>query len=333
MRLLVVLVAAAALICGGFYEWARTRASATGASQPNVAGRISLLTEAVAYVGAILVLAGGWAALARRWHDISDWGHVGAFAAGAALFLLIGLTVRGVPEPALQRLVGVVWLLSVAGVGAAVGFAAHDVYGTSDEVTILLIGVSASVYAAALWLIRRRALQCAALFVALIVAICGALDTFAHASANAVAYGLTLWAFGLLWALLGWRRYLEPMWVAVPLGILLALVAPSVAVTDHGWVYAIGVLTAAAVMAVSVRLHNTVLLVVGTVGLFGYVTALVVRYFARSMGTPTALAVAGALILVMAALSARLMAAAKKPKPLPPVAEKPPSDHDLPKVR
>lgn len=329
---LIVFVAVAALICAGLYAWGRTRAPAATGSESIGPARVSLLTEAVAYVGAILMLAGGIAAVARRWSDISDWGHVGTFAGAAALFLLIGVIVRGVPEPAVQRLVGVVWFLSVAGVAGAVGFAAYEVYGTSGEVAMLLIGISASVYSALLWLVRRRALQSAALFISLIVTICGTLDTFAHSSASSLAYALTLWGFGLLWAFLGWRRYVEPMWVAVPLGILLALVSPSVAVSDYGWVYTIGLLTAAAVMAASVYLRNTPLLVVGTIGMFGYVTSLVVRYFARSMGTPTALAVAGALILVMAALFARLMAAAKKARPQPPVTENKPSHHDLPKV-
>jgi hypothetical protein len=121
------------------------------------------------------------------------------------------------------------------------------------------------------------------------------------------------------------------MWVTVPLGVLLALTAPSIAVHDHGWVYAIGVLTAATVMAASVPLRNTVLLAMGTIGMFGYVTSMVVRYFADSLGVPTALALTGVLILVLATISARLMRATNKHDPQQPTADRSPH-HDLPKV-
>ena len=59
---------------------------------------------------------------------------------------------------------------------------------------------------------------------------------------------------------LGWQRYVEPLWVTVPSGVILALIAPALAVGEHGWVYAIGIATAAAAMAASVRLRNTPLL-------------------------------------------------------------------------
>lgn len=334
MVLLVLLVAVVVLVCGGFYSWSRKHGLTAEGSAPvkeSGAGHISLLTEAVAYVGAILVLAGGAAAIGQRWNDISDWGRVGVLAGAAALFLAVGAVLREVHEAAVQRLVGVVWLLSVAGVAGAVGFAAHDVYGKSDEVTALLIGISVSVYSAALWLVRRRALQNLALFVGLIVTISGTIDTFAHQSASSLAYALALWAFGLVWALLGWRRYVEPLWVTVPLGVLLALGAPSIAVTDYGWVYAIAVLTAATAMAASVPMRNTVLLALGAIGMFGYVTSMVVRYFADSLGVPTALALTGGLILVLATISARLMHVTRKPKPEQPAAHEA-SHHDRPKV-
>lgn len=334
ISLLVLAAAAVALVFGGFYVWARRRGlvsaepSAVGQLGPG-RGRISLLTEAVAYVGVILILAGGIAAIAQRWDEISDWGHVWAFAGTAAFFLLVGVFLRGVHEAAAQRLVGVVWFLSVAGVAGAVGFATHDVYGNSGEVTTIAIGLGMSAYAAALWLVRRRALQNVALFAGLVVTICGAMVSLADGPALSLALALALWVFGLAWALLGWRRYVEPVWVATPLGVVLALVAPSLAVGDHGWVYAIAVATAAVAMAASVPLRNTPLLALGTIAMFGYVTAMVVRYFRESLGVPAALAITGVLILVLATITARLMRMTRPAKPSQPVAE---GDHGLPKA-
>ena len=204
-------------------------------------------------------------------------------------------------------------------------------------------------YSAALWLVRRHALQNVALFAGLVVTICGAIVTIAGTgSAPSLAFALALWGFGLAWAGLGWQRYVEPMWVTIPCGVVLALIAPSLAVGEFGWVYAIGIVTAAAAMAISVPLRNTPLLGLGTVAMFGYVTSVVVRYFGESLGVPAALAITGVLIIGLAVVTARLMRATRPPKPHEPGAETPshathpltpkepgadkPSQRDLPKA-
>jgi hypothetical protein len=300
-------------IFGGFYYWARRQGLL--AAEPAAVGkqgsrRIPLLTEAVAYVGAVLLLAGAIAAIGQRWNGIGDWGHVGVLAGAAAFFLLAGILVRRVREPAIQRLAGVVWFLSVACAGGAVGFATYNVYRGTGAVTVLAVGVGVTMYAAALWLVRRRAMQNAALFAGLVIAICGTIVTVGPGPAPALAFALPLWGFGLGWAGLGWQRHVEPIGVTIPCGVLLALIAPSLATGEDGWVYAIGIATAAAAMAASIPLRNTPLLALGTLAMFGYVTSAVVRYFHRSLGVPAALAITGVLILGLAVLSARLMRAA-----------------------
>lgn len=323
LGLIVVVVA---LIFGGFYFWARrqgllaTEQDAEGAQGKR---RISLLTEAVAYVGAILLLAAGIAAISQQWSGISDWGRVGVFAGAAAFFLLVGILVRQVREPAIQRLAGVVWFLSVAGVAGAVGFATLDVHGNPGTFTVFAVGLAVTLYSAVLWVVRRRALQNAALFAGLVVTICGIIVTVAD-PAPSLAFGLALWGFGLAWAWLGWQRYVEPMWVTIASGVVLALIAPSLAVGDHGWVYAISIATAAAAMATSVPLRNTPLLALGTLAMFGYVTAVVVTYFRQSLGIPAALAITGVVIIGLAVVTARLMRATRPPKPKEPVAGTPP---------
>ena len=66
---------------------------ATGEGQRQ--GRISLLTEVVGYLGAILLLAGGVAAVSRQWDHFGAWGHVGTFTGAAAFFLLAGFSCEG----------------------------------------------------------------------------------------------------------------------------------------------------------------------------------------------------------------------------------------------
>lgn len=328
MILLSAFVIAMALLCFSFYTWARrqgyTRTAARGR-----ASHISPLTEATSYVGVILVLAGGIAAFARRWDDISAWGHVLISAAVAALFLAVGSVLLRAHEPALQRLVGVTWFLSVAGLAGAVGFAVGQAWNASGQVTVLVVGAFITGYSATLWFLRRRAPQNAALFLSLVVAICGSVATIGQGNAPALAFAVSLWAFGTIWVVAGWRRWVAPMWTTMPLGIVLALLAPSFAVNDHGWAYAVGIGTAAAVMATSVPLRNTPMLGLGAVGLFAYVTSLVIRYFADSLGVPAALALTGASILVLVVVGARLTRAINKPKSgeRPPSLEQRPQQH------
>jgi hypothetical protein len=331
---LIVIMLAVALVFGGFYSWARRRgplAVGQDTGEKRAERRVSLLTEAVAYLGAILLLAGGVAAIGRQWSGVGSWAHAGILTGAAVFFLLTGVSVRGVREPAIQRLTGVTWLLSVMCAAGAAGYVTYDLifsFTAADQnagaVTALGVGLAVSAYAAVLWLIRRQPLQIAALFGGLVTLICGVIATAAGGRAvngASLAYALALWGFGLAWAVLGWRRYLEPMWAAVPLGTLLALVAPALATGPYGWLYAIAIITAGAVMAVSVPLRNTVFLGLGTVAMFAYVTAVVVTYFRRSLGVPAALSISGALIIVLAVVTARLMRATRPAKPPAPGAE------------
>jgi hypothetical protein len=225
--------------------------------------------------------------------------------------------VRRVREPAIQRLTGVMWLLSVMCTAGAAGYVTYDLIfsftgaeNNAGAVTVLGVGLATSAYAAVLWLVRRRALQAAAMFGGLITLICGFIATATAGRAPngaSLAYALALWGFGLAWAVLGWRRRIEPMWAAVPLGTMLALIAPALGTGRHGWLYVIAIITAGAAMAVSVPLRNTVLLGLGAVAMFGYITAVVGSYFGQSLGVPAALSIAGALIIVLAVATARLM--------------------------
>ena len=131
---LVIVLAAVGF--GGFYCWAQQRRLLTaGPAAEGEAGtrRISLLAEAGAYAGVILLLVGGVTAISQRWNDIGRGGQGGVLAAAAVFFFLAGIIVRQVREPAIQRLAGVAWFLSVAGAAGAVWLALYHVHGTTTR--------------------------------------------------------------------------------------------------------------------------------------------------------------------------------------------------------
>ena len=112
LGLLIPIVLLAAL-----FLWFRRSQEGASAVEP-AHGRISLLTEAVSYVGAVLVLAGAGVALGQRWDDLADGTRLGLLAGFALFFLGVGFVTRRSAEPALLRLTSVVWLI---GTGALAG--------------------------------------------------------------------------------------------------------------------------------------------------------------------------------------------------------------------
>ncbi len=303
---LISLVVVVALLLGASYFWARQRATAgeepAGLSRMP---RIWQLVEAMALVGVVFVLAGGGIAAGERWQYLSDWGHVTVFAVAAALFLIMALRMQRFDLPALDRLTSAAWLFCLGCVAAAVAIAVHDVYGHGGPVTTLATGLVISAGSIGLWLTFRHEWQMGALFAGLTITLCGAILTVTGTAPPWLAVALGLWALGVGWTILG-NWYPDPLWTTVPLGTALGLLSPAFVVWDHGWVFAIGMLTAAAAMAASVPLKNGLLLTAGTVTLAGYLIAAVARYYRVLFGLPGTLAIAGVLVLALAVLTARI---------------------------
>jgi hypothetical protein len=310
-ELIAVTLVIVVLTYGFFASWAQRDSAESSPGKR----RIVLLTEELGFIGATIFLAGSIAVIDQRGNDVRDWGHVIVYSLAAALLLLAGIRVRRIGNTAVhQHQVDALWFLSVAAFSAAVAYATHWLINTSGYMprgaaTVLAMGLAVPVYAAALWRVRRRALQNIALFAGLILTICGIIVTLAN-PASWLAYALVLWGFGVAWAWFGWR-YVEPGRVSLAFGAALALIAPSFAAGQYGWLYAIAIPTAAAAMAASAPLQDKPLLVLGTLAALGYASWAVVRYLHQPLGIPAMIAVAGALIVGLAAVTARLLHAAK----------------------
>ncbi len=68
----------------------------------------------------------------------------------------------------------------------------------------------------------------------------------------------------------------------------------------------LGVATAVALLAASVWLHRTEMLVLGGLGLFGYLVGAIGHFLADSVGLPIALLLSGLVLLGVAIAMARL---------------------------
>ena len=107
MRAISILIPLLVLVIGGGALWMQHSRGDTDSSR-NVSGAqrphlIALLTEAVGYIGAILVLAGISVAIGQPWADIPVGGRLAILGSVTAILLGVGWLIRGSVEPAFER--------------------------------------------------------------------------------------------------------------------------------------------------------------------------------------------------------------------------------------
>lgn len=301
--LIVLLVVGAAV--AGFAAWmrqSRPEPSPDATVERAQPRRVSLLMEAVGYIGTILVLAGAFAFAQQHWRDLSEGGRLAVLAVATLVFLALGIVTWSSAEPALRRLAAVTWGVSVAAFAGSVGMV-NILVDTSGKTSFLTIATTTAAYAVILWVLHQHGVQQAFAFGALCVAV-GSIVNYVVTDASGWMIAVPLWALGAAWAAAGWWRRISPWFVAFPLGLLLALITPASIEHPSGLRFGLGIATAAAVMALAVIARLAPVLAMGAVAGLGYVIGAVTYYFGDTLGVPASLAIAGLLILAMAAAAA-----------------------------
>ncbi|HEX9716374.1 MAG TPA: DUF2157 domain-containing protein [Actinomycetota bacterium] len=270
--------------------------------RPGAAPRsIPLVTEALAYLGAALALAALFVFLSQAWDDLRVGGRVAVFGVVAAAFFAGGFVLRANPEPAMHRLGSVLWALSAGFVGGFAAVLALDGFGASDRGGFIAAGAGGSIYAGALYAARRQTFQQAALAAGLVVLAAGLF----WESPGGV--GIALVVLGLAWLGLGWLERLEPRRTAFAIGALGLLIGPLfLAEPALAAALVVGVLGSAGLIVASIALRQTVLLGLGTAGLFVYLTWAIGHYLGETIGLPLALLVAGLAAIAVAVVVARI---------------------------
>jgi hypothetical protein len=269
-------------------------------------GGISVLAEALGYAGAALAVAGIATALGQSWDDLGSPLRVISAAVPTGLAVLAGALLRSKREPAFRRLMSLLWFLSIGGFVGTAGVAiAEYASGIDRDWVALVLGLVMVLPAFVLWRLLPSILQQIALLGGVMLTVIGVIIA-APGEPNGTAIALTCWALGLIWVALGWRGRLRPRTPTMAIGAVVAAYFPVVAAQDHEWLLALGVVTGAALMILSVGTGALPLLAIGTVTVFAYVTGVVMRYFSESLGVPLALVIIGAVFIALALFAARL---------------------------
>ncbi len=272
---------------------------------------IPALAEVIAYVGAILALSAVAFIASRIWSDLAVGEQLGLLALATGVLWAGGWWMRGGRNSVRHRLVTVLWFLSAGGMGWLADVAATDLWDLEDGYA-LIIGLALSLYAGLLYLYRRTSLQQIAVAGG-VGFLCGGLSDVAGGDSW---FGLILWVAGVGWIALTRAGVLAPSRTGFALGAVGALTGSEAVVFEffespNGWGLALGLISTAALLYLSVLFAETVLLGLGAAGLFIFLVQIIGEYLADGLGAPLALFVAGIALLLVALVAVRLKDRAK----------------------
>jgi hypothetical protein len=256
----------------------------------------SLISEALGYLGGILIVVAASLIGTWYWSDIPTWARLGIPIMAAAILLSAGWAAARRPSALTARLRAVLWLGSAAAVAFAWWVVGHDLIGwTSEEDLGLLVGLGTAPFAALLWVLAPTFLQQAATFVALVAA--AAATAARLPEGDGAPGGVAVWGLGVVWLVLGWGRMLPPWRGAYALGAIGCLAGGLSTIEAGDWGYVFALVTVAALVGVAVLLRELIILGVAAVGALTVLPASVLHFFPGQLAAPLALLVAGALLV------------------------------------
>lgn len=277
--------------------------------------RVPLIAEALGYLGAIMAVSAGALVLGSHWADLSRVQHLAAPAVTAVVTLGAGWAVRRIDEPAVERLTGVLWTISVLCVAGVLVVWWFGDLGPGQEPAgwaPFALGAITACYARLLQLARPCVPLQLALYGGTLTAFGGAglwaIDAgWTWLDRNPGWFGVTMLALSVAWIAIGRTGVLEPRDASVVIGSVGAVIAPLYAMAQSsGFGLVLGVLVGVGLLVTSVATRNTVMLGAGALGLFGYLTGTIMRYLSDTAGAPIALLLSGLVLIGVAIVTMRL---------------------------
>lgn len=226
--------------------------------------RLNLVTEVAAYVGSVLALMGGGAAVARSWNQLGFGIRLTVAVALAATGLVAGRWLVRLGEAGARRLGSFLWVIGAGGVAMASAVVAAEVEPSDDGWIVVAAGVPVMLLGLGLWRNLDRPLQ-------LLTAVIGLGLTLGGVGAitgiPSWVGGLVVLALGLIVGELAIAHVLEPRLPAALIGGIGAYVgAMTLSDLDERLGSAVSLVVAVVMMAVALREHLTPLLAIGVLG-------------------------------------------------------------------
>lgn len=264
---------------------------------PGRPARTSLVSEALGYLGGVLILVAAGVLVARLWEDLSLAAELMIVGLSTLVLLVAGAFVPAAESPARARLRAILWLLSTGGTAGFLALLASDGFGWAEGHAAVFAAGGTSMYAVVLWRSERHVLQQAGLLAA--IAWTAAAATAELSGGPDVLPGLALLGVGIAWFALGWGGWFGTRRPAYLMGAAVAIFGSMVfAEPEAGHVLA--VLTVVVTVVVAVLFRDLALLAIGALGALLILPRVVDRFFPGVLAAPAGLLLAGSLLVGVA---------------------------------
>ena len=276
-------------------EQSNVVAAALAAPQPQDR-RVSPMAEVVGYIGGVLATVAAITVASQFWSELHTWAQLGIFALVAVAMWLAGRSVREVDDLAAGRLGGTLWFLSTAATAALAWIAGDRLLNFEWRQATMLMGAIATVHAGALWWVRRGALQQIALFAGVVTTAMAALALLPSPPDD--MYGLAVWALGIAWLALAWSRVVAPLRTGLALGAVTAVIGAEMFAMEGDTLGLVLLLaTVAGLFAAAAVTRQALLVGIASVSLAVALPQALAEWFPDSISAPTAVFVAGIILL------------------------------------
>lgn len=250
--------------------------------------------EAVAYLGATLVLVALFLLGQELWDRVEAWGQLSLALVVTAVLFATGYFLGRSEEVAVRRAQTFAWFLTVAGIALSGGVLVFEVLDLREQDAGIWVALIALAGALALWMRRQSSLQMVAVAASAFATTITLLTRFDNLPDW--AFGLSFTGLGIIWLLLTWGGVFVPVRTSYVLGAVGVLFIAFPESSDMPWPL-LGLLAALGLVGLSVRLGQQVLMGVGIAGLFVYVPMTVFEWFGDSLGAIAALLITGVVLL------------------------------------
>lgn len=278
-----------------------TATAATPVGAPSAGRGTSLVTEALGYLGGIIILVASGLVTGWYWSDMSTGVRLGLAGGVAALLLVAGAAVSRRLGPPGDRLRSVLWLLASAALAAFLALTADEILDWNDERGALLAGGGTAVVSAVLWYVHPRLLQHLATFVPLVVVVGTATSLL---PSPGMLPGAGIWGLGAVWAVLAWGGVLRASRQGMILGAI-AMDFGAMLVVGEDWGTPLALFTVVVLVLVAVAFRDLGLLVVASAGALFVLPATMTTYFPGVLTAALALLAVGILLVGAAIVTAR----------------------------
>ena len=271
---------------------------------PSPERRISVIAEALGYVGGMLGIVGLVLLVSRYWEDMANGGRLALSGGGVIAFVVAGALVHEESDPAFARLRWFLWLLATAAVGVSSSVLDDTLFDTEHgQRTVLMVAIGVMVVSAALWAWRERPIQ-QATFLGAFSVVAGV--GVAQLGGSLAVSGVAVWCLGAAFVASGVGKATPNAPLSALIGSVSVIVGAALTIDDWqgaGWIALL--LTATSLVAavlidelVEDRLTAVAMGLVGTLALIQSVPGTIV-YFARDAGVATGLTVVGCAIMIL----------------------------------